>query len=162
MSKTTCKRSFLIRLLTFLLMNTTPVDSIVLRLYPRTESSGRELIHTICLSYGLVQPKDSRNCIIDVLLILFPAQKQEQWLTSKQIHEQVITYRTEQKIKLDGTAESNIRRILKQLLDIGVVERKTAKYRILEWNDPAEVFDTMYRNHTERILLRNKEFLKRI
>jgi hypothetical protein len=143
-------------------MNTTPVDTITLRLYPRTESSGRELMHTICLSYGLVQPKNSRNCVIDVVAILVVAQKQQTWLSSKDVHEQVLQYRLEHALRGEGTAESNIRRILKQLLDIGVIERTAAKYRILGWNAPAEIFDTIYRSHTERVLLRNKEFLKRM
>jgi len=47
-----------------------PLAEITLRRYEKPyDSSKRELVRKICLSLGLLQPGDSRDIIVDILLV---------------------------------------------------------------------------------------------
>lgn len=141
-----------------------PLAEITLRRYEKpTNLSERELIRKLCLSIGLLQPGDSRDVIVDVLNVLIKAKKGQKGLTSDEVCSLVIEERKRLKLAMLGIASSNIRRQLKRLKDLLLVEKRLNAYRITENNSLSEVFE----EKIERFLLpsissRVKEYLKKI
>src|SRR3989344_7817622 len=94
----------------------TPLAEITLRKYENPSSlNKRDLIKKLCLSIGLLQPGDSRDIIVDVLLTLISEKKM---LSAKEIEDKVIQIRKNENLPLKGIASSNIRRQLKRLKDL--------------------------------------------
>jgi Fe2+ or Zn2+ uptake regulation protein len=140
-----------------------PFDEITLRSYgDLSEVSGRELVHKICLSLGLLQPQDKRDAIVDVFQVVLLASKKEEWLSSKDVHEKVIENRSSFNLSLDGTAESNIRRILKELRDYGFLEKVKAKYRFVNFDMPSHIFLKIVDKRVNHLVERNLEYLKQL
>ena len=120
----------------------TPLSEITLRRYEKpSKLSERELVRKICLSIGLLQPGDSRDVIVDILHVLLKAKKQKKSLDSKEIEKEVIEIRKKQKLPLLGIASSNIRRQLKRLKDLFLVECIANRYRITEFEDLHVIFE---------------------
>jgi len=120
----------------------TPLSEITLRRYEKpSKLSERELVRKICLSIGLLQPGDSRDVIVDILHVLLKTKKQKKSLDSKEIEKEVIELRKKQKLPLLGIASSNIRRQLKRLKDLFLVECIANKYRITEFEDLNVIFE---------------------
>ncbi len=119
-----------------------PLSEITLRRYEKpSKLSERELVRKICLSVGLLQPGDSRDVIVDILNVLIKAKKQKNSLDSKEIEKLVIEARKKQKLALLGIAPSNIRRQLKRLKNMFLVECIANKYRITEFEDLLVIFE---------------------
>lgn len=119
-----------------------PLAEITLRRYEKpSKLSERELVRKICLSVGLLQPGDSRDVIVDILHVLLKAKKQKKPIDSKEIEEQVIEARKKQKLPLLGIASSNIRRQLKRLKDLFLIESIANKYRITEFDELEVIFE---------------------
>jgi len=117
----------------------TPLAEIVLRRYEKPDSfSNRELIRKLCLSIGLLQPGDSRDIIVDVFYVMLKNKGKE--LSSEDIKELVIKNRKEYNLVLLGIASSNIRRQLKRLRDIFLVEKVANSYRISENSMLSDIF----------------------
>ena len=113
-----------------------PLSEITLRKYEKPyDLDGRELAKKLCLSLGLLQPGDSRDVIVDVLVVLLSARDEKKFLTSEGVVEKVIAYRKKENLALKGVASSNIRRQLKRLKDIFLVECITNQYRINEFDN---------------------------
>src|SRR3989338_953925 len=111
-----------------------PLGEITLRKYERPyESSKRELVRKVCLSLGLLQPGDSRDIIVDIMLVLEESRKNKEWLNSFVIRDKVEVLRKENSLEVKGLAESNIRRQLKRLRDGMLVDKAENKYRISEF-----------------------------
>ena len=73
-----------------------PLSEITLRKYERPyDSSRRELIRKVCLSLGLLQPGDSRDIIVDMLLVLEDSRSEKKWLNSFEIRDKVQEKRKE-------------------------------------------------------------------
>ena len=105
-----------------------PISEFTLRRYERPKNvSGRELVKKLCLSLGLLQPGDSRDIIIDILHVLLIKKE----LRCSDIEKQVIDYRENNNIPVIGVASSNIRRQLKRLREIYLIEKKGINYRII-------------------------------
>ena len=138
-----------------------PLAEITLRRYEKPyDMQERELVKKICLSLGLLQPGDSRDVVVDVLLVLLNAKKETILLSSKEVEEKVIAIRKEKDLKLLGIASSNIRRQLKRLKDLLIIEVVDNNYRIIEFED----LDKIFTEKIEGFLLRNiisrvKEYL---
>jgi len=141
-----------------------PLAEITLRRYEKPyDSSKRELIKKICLSLGLLQPGDSRDIIIDILLILEEARKNRTWMTSFQIRDKVEQFRKENSHENKGLAESNIRRQLKRLRDAMLIDKNDNKYRLSEFEPLSEIFETKIENFLlPQIISRIKEYLKKL
>lgn len=141
-----------------------PLAEITLRRYEKPANLGeRELIRKICLSVGLLQPGDSRDVIVDILNVLIKAGKEQNDLTSDEICARVIEERKRLKLAMLGIASSNIRRQLKRLKDLLLIEKRLNAYRITERGSLSEIFE----EKIEKFLLPNissriKEYLKRI
>lgn len=118
-----------------------PLTEITLRKYERPyQTSPRELVRKICLSLGLLQPGDSRDVIIDVLLTLERARKEKKEMTSFEIIDSIRTVRTQENMHDKGLAESNIRRQLKRLRDIMLVDKRNNLYRLSEFEPLSVLF----------------------
>ncbi len=141
-----------------------PLSEITLRRYEKPyESSKRELVRKICLGLGLLQPGDSRDIIIDILLVLDIARKEKKELTSFDIQKLVRDMRKENSLEEKGLAESNIRRQLKKLRDLMLVDKKRNLYRLSEFEPLSNIFDKKIQGFlipqiTERI----KEYLEKL
>ena len=119
-----------------------PLAEITLRRYERpSKLSERELVRKLCLSIGLLQPGDSRDVIVDILHVLIKAKRQKRELSSNEIEKQVINARKKQKLALHGIASSNIRRQLKRLRDLFIVEKVKNNYRINEFEELGTIFE---------------------
>ncbi len=141
-----------------------PLTEITLRRYEKPyDSSPRELVKKICLSLGLLQPGDSRDIIVDILLVLEEARKQKSWLSSFEIRDKVEMTRKQNSLEIKGLAESNIRRQLKRLRDILLVDKQENKYRVSEFAPLSELF----KNKIEKFIIpqtieRIKEYLIKV
>jgi hypothetical protein len=141
-----------------------PLSEITLRKYERPyDSSKRELVRKICLSLGLLQPGDSRDVVVDILLALEDARKTRKELSSVEIGERVSKIRKENSLDDRGLAESNVRRQLKRLRDLMLVDKKSNLYRLSEF----EPLNTIFEEKIEQFLIpqtidRIKEYLEKL
>ena len=141
-----------------------PLAEITLRRYEKPyESSKRELIRKVCLSLGLLQPGDSRDIIVDIMMALEDSRKNKAWLSSFAIRDQVEQLRKDNSLEVKGIAESNIRRQLKRLRDAMLVDKQENQYRISEFASLSELFE----NKIEKFLIpqsieRIKEYLGKL
>ncbi|MBS3102799.1 hypothetical protein J4458_05135 [Candidatus Woesearchaeota archaeon] len=120
----------------------TPLAEITLRRYERpTNLKDRELVRKLCLSVGLLQPGDSRDVIVDILHVLVDGKKEKKELSSEDIIKLVVEERKKHKLSLLGIAPSNIRRQLKRLKDLFLIESTANKYRIAEFEDLNMIFE---------------------
>lgn len=127
----------------------TALAEVTLRRYEKPyKAKPRELVKKFCLSVGLLQPGDSRDIVIDVLYVLLEAKKAKKELSSQEIEDKVIKFRKEEKLELKGVASSNIRRQLKRLRDLFLVEKIKSRYRISEFN-----LSEAFSEKTERFLI---------
>ena len=138
----------------------TPLSEITLRKYEKPEQfSGRDVIRKVCLSVGLLQPGDSRDVIVDILYILSSTRES---LTSEDITQMVIELRSELKMPLVGVASSNVRRQIKRLRDMHIVEKVINTYRITEDMTFMEIYDLRIKPfYIEQISSRVREYFGR-
>jgi len=106
-----------------------PLTEITLRRYEKPNLEGRELVRKLCLSMGMLQPGDSRDVVVDVLFVLLIEKKE---MGTEEIRDKVIQSRKDHSLEILGVASSNIRRQLKRLREIMLVEKRVNKYRITE------------------------------
>lgn len=139
----------------------TPLMEITLRRYESPHDlTARETLKKICLSLGLLQPGDSRDVIVDILLVLERAKKYKRELSSEDIKEELLEIRKENGLSMKGTADSNIRRQLKRLRDMFLVEKVRNNYRILEFMPLKDIFEEkIHKIMLEAVLTRNREYL---
>lgn len=141
-----------------------PLGEVTLRRYEKPyDSSKRDLVRKVCLSLGLLQPGDSRDIIVDILMILEDARKNKTWLSSFEIRDKVQAIRKENSLDSKGLAESNIRRQLKRLRDTMLLDKQENKYRLSEFAPISEIFETKIEKFLiPQILDRIKEYLKKL
>jgi len=135
----------------------TPLSEITFRRYEKPSVSGRELVKKICLSLGLLQPGDSRDVVVDVLQVLLAARKAKKRLSCTEIELAVIQNRKRHKLELLGIASSNIRRQLRRIKEMMLIEKVGSGYRIVEFMALADIFEQkveryLYQTARERIL----------
>ena len=137
-----------------------PLAEITLRRYEKpSKLSERELVRKLCLSIGLLQPGDSRDIIVDILHVLLMARKQKKLLSSEEIEKEVIDSRKKQRLALHGIASSNIRRQIKRLRDLYLVEKVKNSYRITEFEDLGIIFEEKIEKfYLQSIVDRVKEY----
>ena len=124
----------------------TPLAEITLRRYEKPTMGDRDLVRKFCLSIGLLQPGDSRDVIVDVLQILLKAKQRKEELHSEEVKNLVMSYRKKNSLPMLGIASSNIRRQLKRLKDLHLIETNANLYRISEWNGVSEIFEEKIHN----------------
>ncbi len=111
----------------------TPLQELTLRRYEKPKVNDRSLVRKFCLSVGMLQPGDSRDVVVDVLYVLLKAKQQNELLHSEEIKNRVMELRKSQKLPMLGIASSNIRRQLKRLKNIYLVDGSANTYRIAEF-----------------------------
>jgi DNA-binding transcriptional ArsR family regulator len=125
-----------------------PLSEVTLRKYEKPDlSDKRGLVKKLCLSIGLLQPGDSRDIIVDILLLII----NEKIVKSEDIKIKVEKIRKNYNLSLLGLAESNIRRQLKRLKDLGLVEKTQEGYRLYENLNLGE----MFKERLEKYLIPN-------
>ena len=121
---------------------------LTLRKYERPyKIKGRDLVSKLCLSVGLLQPGDSRDVIVDVLMVLLTNKE----LTSLEVEQKVIESRKKLKLPLVGIAASNLRRQLKRLKDLFLIEKTPTHYRVAE----NELLTNLYDEKIEQFMLKS-------
>ncbi|MAG02392.1 hypothetical protein CMI42_03575 [Candidatus Pacearchaeota archaeon] len=131
-------------------MKDLPLSEITLRKYERPAGlEKRELVRKICLSLGLLQLGDSRDVIVDILLVLIDANKKKEKISSEEVGKRVDKIRKEYSLDVKGIAESNIRRQLKRLIDRMLIERIGNNYHLTEQLELREIFE----NNIEKFVI---------
>ncbi len=140
----------------------TPLAEITLRKYEKPRNlKERDAIKKICLSLGLLQPGDSRDIIVDVLHVLVTSRNKRELLPFPELERRVKKNRDKNKLALHGVASSNIRRQLKRLKDLLIVEKSRKSYRIVEFSTLEEIFaDRIEKYLLTSTVERVKEYLK--
>lgn len=141
-----------------------PLSEIILRKYEKPYNlNKRELVKKICLSLGLLQAGDSRDIIVDILLVLIDAGKEKKELPLEGIKEKAIKTRQENNLEAKGIADSNIRRQLKRLRDLMLIEKNANNYRLSEFEQLGRIFhDKIEAFLLPQILTRIKEYLEEL
>ena len=140
-----------------------PLAEIILRKYelPR-RARERELVKKVCLSLGLLQPGDSRDVVVDVLHVLLKSRKRRKLLTVSEIEKKVVQNRKLHRIPMQGIASSNIRRQVKRLRNILLIEKIKTGYRIAEFMSLQKIFSDRIENViVPNIVQRIREYLQK-
>ena len=137
-----------------------PLSEVTLRKYEKPDlSDKRNLVKKLCLSIGLLQPGDSRDIIVDILLLII----NEKIVKSEDIKIKVEGIRKKYNLSLLGLAESNIRRQLKRLKDLGLIEKTLEGYRLYENLSLGEIFkERMEKYLIPNIIERVKEYFNAV
>ncbi len=140
----------------------TPLAEITLRKYekPSPQMQKRDVIKKLCLSIGLLQPGDSRDVIVDIFNVLHEAKSP---LFSEEIQKKVIEQRKKGKLALNGIAHSNIRRQLRRLRELFLVEKVKNTYRITENEKLHNIFEEKIKKfYIPTIVDRVEEYFKHL
>lgn len=140
----------------------TPLSEITLRKYEKPVNLGqRDLIRKLCLSIGLLQPGDSRDVVVDILNVLVQNKNKE--LDSDEIRNLVIRHRKKHKLQMKGIAASNVRRQLRRLRGLFLVEKVKNNYRITEFDNLIDTFEEKVEKfYLKNILERVKDYFRAI
>jgi hypothetical protein len=139
----------------------TPLAEITLRKYEKpSDMPRRELVKKVCLSIGLLQPGDSRDIIVDVFHVLLDSQLP---LSSENVKDQVIIMRQKNSLPLVGIASSNIRRQIRRLREMFLVEKVANSYRITENDSLENIFEEKIKKfYLNSVLNRVEEYFKEL
>jgi len=137
-----------------------PLAEITLRKYERPSqfANKRDLIKKLCLSIGLLQPGDSRDIVVDILHVMIETKAP---LDSEQIQQSVIDYRKKKKLALNGIAQSNIRRQLRRMRELFLIEKINNTYRVSENEELHTLFEEKIKKfYLPSITARVEEYFK--
>ena len=141
----------------------TPLAEITLRRYEKPTMNDRELVRKFCLSVGLLQPGDSRDVVVDVFHVLLKAKQNREELHSEEIKNNVMSPREKCGNADAGHRFSNIRRQLKRLKDLHLIETNANLYRITEFNSLSEIFEEKIESFIlTSVVSRVKDYLQKM
>jgi hypothetical protein len=142
----------------------TPLAELTLRRYEKPHNlKRRELVRKLCLSIGLLQPGDSRDVIVDVLYVMLEARSEAKFLSSEEVNQLVIELRRKEGLSQNGVAGSNIRRQLKRLRELHIIEKIKNNYRITEFISVKSTFEEKILKYMlPSILERIKEYYEKV
>ena len=145
-------------------MKDIPLSEITLRKYEKPANlEKRELVRKICLSLGLLQLGDSRDVIVDILIVLIDSNKNKEKLMSDEIGKRVEELRKKYSLDAKGLAESNIRKQLKKLRDGMFIEKNENKYYMAEHSSLKEIFENSIEKFViPQTIARVKEYLEEL
>ena len=137
------------------------MSELTLRKYEKPyQTEKREIVKKICLSLGLLQPGDNRDIIVDILAVLIEAKKDKKELNLDELKKLVLELRIKSNLETKGMADSNIRRQLKRLKDLMLVEKNNNDYRISEFDSISNIFEEKIEKFfIPSIISRIKEYL---
>jgi DNA-binding transcriptional ArsR family regulator len=131
-----------------------PLEEITLRKYEKPFGlEGRELTRKFCLSLGLLQPGDGRDGIVDVLHVVAHSKKP---LDLTELSKQALAFRKAHNLPAGSVSPSNVRRHLRRLKHLYLIEKKHGGYAITEGDSLAALIDARLTKYvlastTERI-----------
>lgn len=136
-----------------------PLAEITLRRYEKPFNlERRELIRKLCLSVGLLQPGDSRDVIVDIFQVLLDSKEA---IETERIIEATIKARENAKAPLLGITPSNVRRQLKRLKDLFLIEKLAEGYRVTEKEELKKIFTERIENfYLKSIVERVREYFE--
>ncbi|MEM2954531.1 MAG: hypothetical protein QW625_01085 [Candidatus Nanoarchaeia archaeon] len=103
-----------------------PLQEITLRKYEEPmQNDLRELTRKFLLSIGLLNPGDSRDIIIDIFYELLLARNKRKFLQIEDFENLLL--------KRQGASKPNIRRQLRRLKELKLLEKAAEGYRIVEF-----------------------------
>ncbi len=142
----------------------TPLFEITLRKYEKPAGvKERELVKKLCLSLGLLQPGDSRDVVVDVLYVLLKGRKRNREIKCADIEKKVIQCRKLHKLPMQGIASSNIRRQLKRLRALFLIEKVKNSYRVTEFNNLLDTFEEKVEGFLlQSAVQRVKDYFRRV
>jgi len=145
-------------------MKDLPISEITLRKYEKPSGlEKRELVRKVCLSLGILQLGDSRDIIVDILMVLITANKKKEKLSSEEIKKRVEEIRKKYSLETKGLAESNIRRQLKRLRDYMIIDKIGNNYYLTEHLNLKEIFEKNIEKFViPQIIERVKEYLQEL
>lgn len=137
------------------------LSEIQLRKYEKPyDLTGRELVKKLCLSLGLLQPGDSRDVIVDIFLVLLTDKNNKNGISSEEVKRRAIIIRDENNLPKFGIASSNVRRQLKRLRDLFLIEKTKNNYRLNEGLSLIEIFNEKIEKYLlPTIVERVKEYI---
>ena len=135
-----------------------PLAEFTLRKYEKPYGlEGRELTRKLCLSLGLLQPGDGRDAVVDVLHALLYSKKP---LDIERLTTTVIASRKDAGLAVAGIAASNVRRHLRRLRALYLIDRTQDGYRVHEGESLTHLFDEKIEQFILRsTTLRVKEYI---
>jgi len=135
-----------------------PLSEITLRRYEKPYTANRrDLVRKLCLSIGLLQPGDSRDIVVDILGVML--QNKKKAMSSVEIRDLAMAIRKKNKLPLVGVAESNVRRQLKRLRGLFLIEKVKKSYRITEFDELHNIFEEkIEKYYLKSIVDRVKEY----
>ena len=145
-------------------MKDLPLSEITLRKYEKPVGlEKRELVRKVSLSLGLLQLGDSRDIIVDILMVLIEANKKRENLSSEEIGKRVEDVRKKYSLDTKGLAESNIRRQLKRLRDNMLIDKQGNNYYLTEHLSLKEIFENNIEKFiVPQIIERVKDYLEEL
>lgn len=121
-----------------------PISEITIRKFEKPyQQEKKELIKKFCISVGLLQPGDSRDIIINLLDLFLRMNKEKKLLKPAEI------YKNLSNLNKEGNTPPNIRRHLKRLKVVNIIEKYDNAYRIKEWLSLRE----LVRNHIKNNII---------
>ena len=141
-----------------------PLSELTLRKYEKPYNiSKRSLVKKFCLSIGLLNPGESRDIVVDILYVLLDSRKFKKGIKVEELAEKVVQLREQEHLTLQGIAASNIRRQLRRLRELFLVEKIKTEYRIAEYTTLRAIFeDKIERFVMPSTIDRIKEYLGEI
>jgi len=145
-------------------MKDIPLSEITLRKYEKPINlEKRELIRKICLSLGLLQLGDSRDIIIDIIMVLIESRYENKRLSSEEIILRTNKIRKKYNLDAKGLTESNVRRQLKRLRDAMLVDKQNNFYSLHENESLRNIFEKNIEKFlVPQIVNRVKEYLEEL
>lgn len=133
----------------------TPVIDISIRKFEKPDNSSiNVLMRKFCISVGLLQPGDGRDSIVDLLTLFYKAGRIKRYLTIEEVYKFMLG------LKKQGTAQSNVRRNMLRLKDLGFIEKTGNGYRIREWLSFHDLISEFAKFKVEPTLERVKDYAK--
>lgn len=129
-----------------------PVVDISLRKFEKPVGSINDVIKKFCISIGLLQPGDSRDVIVDLVLLFIKACKARRVLSIEDV------YRHALNVNKKGVSQSNVRRHLFRLKELDIIEHAPEGYRLREWLSFKDLVSDLVKFKVEPTIERIKEY----
>ncbi|VVB75483.1 Uncharacterised protein [Candidatus Tiddalikarchaeum anstoanum] len=111
----------------------TPINEITLRRFEKpTSDDALTLVRKLAISIGLLQPGDSRDIVSELLYLFVNSAKKKEFVTIEKVMDNF-------KDK-DGGTPNNVRRQLRRLKELNIIERTSYGYRIKEFMPLTAIF----------------------
>jgi len=117
------------------------LSQVTLRKYEKPKNlDEREISKRLCLSYGLLQPGDSRDVVVDILMCFIENSVLKKPLSIKEVEDYVYQKREKAGLEINGITPSNILRQIRRIKNLGLIEKIPEGYRIKEFMPLKQLF----------------------